>query len=301
MKHIAHLSILPLCLLLSGITSVTSFSEVPRLPFSGIYGATAGAGSLTGWGRHGGDNPAVIAGPGWSASVAGYAPFGLDGLRVMELEAARDQRRWSLSLGVRALFDDGGSVASRWNAQGAWKPHEDWSMGGSLRVHAAHGNPGMGGGVGALWNPHRALSLGAAWESTPDPVESASRYGRLGVGMDVGHHFGARPAKGSPSGSMTRASVEYFLTPGDAGSALFDDHEWRFGLGLRFHPLLSIHAGFSPRHQSAALGVRFGMGDWEGFSALRRHAALGGTSVQGLRWHSSEVGKNRLKSTNNAK
>jgi len=35
------------------------------------------------------------------------------------------------------------------------------------------------------------------------------------------------------------------------------------------------------------LGVRFGFGDWEGFSAMRRHAALGGTSLQGLRWQHS--------------
>jgi hypothetical protein len=273
MNRIVHLPILCLCLSLPGS------AEVPRLPFSGVYGSTAGAGSLTAWDRHGGDNPAVIAGQGWSASVAGYAPFGLDGLHVIELDAARDERSWGTSLGVRALFDDGGSTTSRWNAQGAWKPHEDVSMGGLLRVHASDGNPGIGAGVGVLWHPHRALSLGTAWESASDPLDAISQDGRIGLGVDVGHHVGARSGKGSPSGSMVRASVEYFLAPGEAGSV-----EWRFGFALRLHPVLSIHAGFSPRHQSAALGVRFGMGDWEGFSALRRHAALGGTSVQGLRW-----------------
>src|SRR5690606_6315530 len=118
---------------------------------------------------------------------------------------------------------------------------------------------GIGAGVGALWHPCRVLSLGAVWESFPDPIDAASQEARLGVGMDLGISFGARPDKHSPSASMTRASVEYFLTPGESEPA-----EWRFGFGLRFHPLLSIHAGFTPRHQSAALGVRFGMGDWEG-------------------------------------
>lgn len=291
-------------LLLAFVIPVALFAEVPRLPFSGVYGATAGAGSLTGWDRHGGDNPAVIAGPGWSASVAGYAPFGLDGLRVMELDGARDESRWGASIGVRALFDDGGSTTSRWNMQGAWKPHEDLSMGGSLRVHAARGNPGIGAGVGVQWHPHRALSLGAAWESSPDLVEAiktARREDRLGVGVDFGIRFGAREDTRSPASFMTRASVEYFVSPGEEGSALFDDHEWRFGLGLRFHPLLSIHAGFSPCHQTAALGVRFGMGDWEGFSALRRHAALGGTSIQGVRWSRQEGAKNRSKSSKTQK
>src|SRR6185312_12748997 len=59
---------------------------------------------------------------------------------------------------------------------------------------------------------------------------------------------------------------------------------YRFAGALRLHSLLSIQAGFVPRLETASLGVRFGFGDWEGFSAMRRHEALGGTSLQGLRW-----------------
>jgi hypothetical protein len=57
---------------------------------------------------------------------------------------------------------------------------------------------------------------------------------------------------------------------------------------LRLHPLLSVHAGLAPSRATASLGVRFGAGAWEGFSALRRHGALGGTPVQGVRWRPGE-------------
>jgi hypothetical protein len=265
-------------LILSFCCSLSGIADVPRLPFSGVYGATSGSGSLTGWERHGGDNPAVVGEAGWSASAAGYAPFGLDGLRVMELDAARDARRWGVSLGGRFVFDDGGSGASRWSIQGAWKPHERLGMGGSLRVHAGHGNPGIGAGLGILWHPYTLLSLGAAWETSPGAFSGGKpRQDRAGIGADFGTRLGAR------AGYAARTSVEYVVNLDD-DTADERVKEWRFGAHLRFHALLSVYAGLAPRHQTVALGVRFGMGDWEGFSALRRHAALGGTSIQGVRW-----------------
>jgi hypothetical protein len=100
---------------------------------------------------------------------------------------------------------------------------------------------------------------------------------RAGLGADAGMRFGR--------GYAWRVCIERFLGIADGGTGENErQDEWRFGAGLQFHPLLSVQAGLAPRHLTAALGVRFGMGDWEGFSAVRRHAALGGTSIQGLRW-----------------
>ena len=65
-------------------TILPARAELPRAPFSGVYGATSGAGALTAWDRLGGDNPAALGPPGWSASLAGYAPFGLEDLSVLE-------------------------------------------------------------------------------------------------------------------------------------------------------------------------------------------------------------------------
>lgn len=242
-------------------------AELPRVPFSGAYGATSGAGSVTGWDRLGGDNPAALGAPGWTASAAGYAPFGLEDVRVMELGAARDADRWGASFGVRTLSagEAGGGVAVSLVRGGlAARLGEHWSGGGALRFglgSAAGRDGGFGGGLGLLWRPKPFASLGAAWEE-----------GLIGFGLDCGTGLG-----GSAS---WRYSVERFFG---------EDGEFRHGLGLRLHPLLSVYAGLAPARQTASLGVRFGAGAWEGFGALRRHAALGGTPVQGVRWTRSEA------------
>jgi hypothetical protein len=246
-------------------------AEVPRLPFAGVQGATAGAGSLTGWDRHGGDNPAVLGPPGYAASIAGYSPFGLEGLRVMEGDAAWDAATWGAAMGVRALFHEEGSGAAVWNIRSAWRPREGLSTGGSLR-YAAREGAGLGGGLGILWHPQGALSLGVAWEG--EALRTAAR-GRAGFGADAGSRFG--------NGHAWRIAVECF-SDADREAKGWRRGEWRFGAGFRFHALLSVYAGLAPGRETAGLGVRFGMGDWEGYSALRRHAALGGTSIQGLRW-----------------
>jgi hypothetical protein len=263
-------------LLLIFLLFVSGVSDVPHVPFSNVYGATAGAGSLTGWDRNGGDNPATVGAPGFGVSLAGYSPFGLDGLSVVEMETGRDAARWGASIGWRALFDKGdggedgedaaGMAESRLRLQTAWKFRPDLSAGGSVSWHASSGNPGIGKGAGLLWRPYPVLALGAAWESFPTILGLEHR---TGFGADAGTRFGR--------GYAWRISAERFFASGGEG-------ESRFGLGFQFHPSLSVYAGLAPRHESAALGVRFGMGGFEGYSALRRHSALGGTSIQGLRW-----------------
>src|SRR5690606_8782691 len=160
-------------------------AEVPETAFGGVYGATAGAGALTGWGRHGGDNPAVVASPGYGVSLAGHAPFGLPGLRVTELAASRDAARWGLSLAWRHLADKAGGDASRLQAQLAfrlrrgvhggvaalWHGAEEGGVaGGGLDPDQGGEGAGGGGGLaaggsarrGALGAPHPGPALGPA-------------------------------------------------------------------------------------------------------------------------------------------
>lgn len=252
----------------------TVFPDVPVVPFSGVYASAAGAGSLAGWERHGGDNPAVFGEPGLGVSVAGYAPFGLEELRVLETSAVRDRGAWGASVAWRALFAGEHPRASVATAQFALKVAREWSGGVSWAYHAGDGNPGVVAGLGAaaglLWRPFPFLSFGGAWERLPALRGSAQR---AGFGGEGGGTLGA----GHGTGYAWRVSAEHFLQ--DRGPA-----ESRYGFGLRFHPLLSAYAGFSPQRETAALGIRFGMGGFEGFSALRRHGSLGGTSIQGLQW-----------------
>jgi hypothetical protein len=248
-------------------------SDVPRVPFSGIYGATAGAGSLTGWDRHGGDNPATSGAPGTGVSVAGYAPFGLDGLRVLETSAAFDRARWGSALAWRALFEEERLRASVTTAQASLKVAEHLWGGGSLAIHASDGTPGIGMGLGLLWRPWSIVSLAAAWERLgrlePDLPDAHTRFG---FGGDLGGRLG-----GARSGYAWRLAAErFFEADGDA--------ETRFGFGFRFHAMLAVYAGLVPDRETASLGVRFGTGGFEGFSALRRHSSLGGTSIQGIQW-----------------
>jgi hypothetical protein len=251
----------------------TAFPQVPRVPFSGIYGATGGAGSLTGWDRYGGENPATSGASGVGVSLAGYAPFGLEGLRVLETAAAFDRIRWGSTVAWRALFEEDRLRASITTAHTSLAVGKYARGGGSLALHAADGVPRIGMGLGFLWRPWPAVSLGSVWERVPDLYGARDR---LGFGGDLGSRLG-----GDRSGYAWRVTAERFFAAD--GSA-----ESRYGFGFRFHALLAVYAGFVPERETAALGVRFGMGGFSGFSSLRRHSALGGTSIQGIQWRVEE-------------
>lgn len=257
--------LIPLVLAFGNLLAV-----VPRLPFSGVHGATIGAGSATGWERHGGENPAVFGPPGFGVSLAGYSPFGLDGLHVAGLGAARDAARWGASVHYRGLFDDSGRGAAASGIQFAWRPFPRWQTGVSAQYRAEGIGRGIRAAAGWIWNPLPALAFGGYREEAP------SRFGadaRTGIGADFGTRL--------PGGHAWRIACERHFGPRG-------HRETRWGAGFRFHSLLSAYAGWAPRYHTFALGIRFGMGRWEGFSALRRHAALGGTSIQGIRWRKKE-------------
>ncbi len=281
--------------------AVVPAAEVPAAAFTGVYGATAGAGSLTGWARHGGDNPAVLSSPGYGVSLAGHAPFGLPGLRVTELAASRDAARWGLSLAWRHLADKAGGDASSLQAQMAFRVRpgahvgvaatrhrsEDGIVGGGDR-YPDQGGQGAGGGggltsgwsagAGALLSPHPALGLGVAGELTPHAL---GRRVRLGGGVDAGTSL----ATWLGPGARWRMTAEYAREWERGHEAM--PGAWRFAASVLMHPALGVHAGYAPGLETLALGVAFGIGGWEGYSAVRRHSALGGTTVQGLSWSSS--------------
>ncbi len=247
----------------------TAWPEVPQLPFSGALGATLGAGSVTGWERHGGGNPAALGRPGFGVAMTGYAPFGLENLHVAEVSVVRDAPRWGGSMRYRGVFDRMAAPAggaSEAALQAAVRVSSRTVLGTSLAHAADVFGARMAFGGGGLWRPHRALGLGAFHEAW---LLSAAHGSRSGLGMDVGGRLGP--------GSVWRVAAETHWR--DDGF-----REDRFGAGVRLHPLLSVYVGFAPLHRSIGVGVRFGMGDWEGHSALRRHALLGGTSIQGIRW-----------------
>jgi hypothetical protein len=242
-------------------------TPLPRVPFSGVYGGTAGAGSIPGWDRTGGgENPAVLGAPGWTLSGAGYAPFGLDGLRVTEAVTAWDRPRWGISGSYQGIFADGAEVtsaASRVGVQSAFRvggPRSGWTTG----VSGAFGTKGipLETGVGMLWRPRSWGSFGAFWQ------REGNRE-RMGLGADAGTPLFA-------SGFAWRVCAESIYARG---------FENRFAAALQLHALLSVYTGWDPARETVGFGMRFGMGAWEGFSSMRRHAALGGVSVQGLRWH----------------
>jgi hypothetical protein len=266
-------------------------ADVPRVPFAGVYGATVGGGSLTGWQRLGGENPAVMAGPGYGASLSGYTPLGLDDLRVTEVALSRDGTRFGVSLGWRNLADQAGVDESRFRMQAAWRTSKALSIGGFISSHVAESqrsesedvgydgggvlNAGWGGGLGVLARPSRGLSLGVAGESVPTDL---GRVARIGIGAD----FGTSLPTVIGRGAAWRGSAECFQHFGFAASVA--PYEWRFAFGLRPHSSFGVYAGYAPQRETAALGVAFGVTDFEGFSAVRRHSALGGTAVQGLGW-----------------
>lgn len=266
-------------------------ADVPHLPSSGVYGATAGAGSLTGWSRHGG-SPAAAGAPGWSASWSGYAPFGLEGLRVHDVAVARDGTHLSAAVEWRHLADDAGPNASRvrvltawrarWGSAGAFVSGHDAGLNSSRDgARDAHFDEGFGAGAGVIVRPHALLTLGLEAEAVP---ASGRRFARVGVGADAGTSL----ARVLGRGAAWRVSVEHFRELNPASGV--DAGEWRYALGLRLHALLGVYGGYAPRAGTLALGVGFGAGGWRGYSAVRRHGALGGTVVQGVEWSSAGSG-----------
>jgi len=260
------------------ISGVAFAADLPRTPFSGIYGATVGAGSVVGWQRLGGENPAIIGLPGYGASASGFAPFGLEGVRVSEVETFYDRARFGLSFAWKHLADDAGPNASRLRFQGVWRTSHAFSAGGFLSAESdGEDAPGFGGGLGVLAHPHRFASLGIVFDNAPDLW---GRTTRAHFGIDAGSplppSFGRR--------SAWRISAEYAHLFGVPSG--FARGEWRFGFGLRLHEMMGVYAGYAPQVQTMGLGVRFGLGGFEGYSAMRRHAALGGTTVQGVGWRS---------------
>jgi hypothetical protein len=251
------------------------FAGPPRTPFSGFYGATVGAGSLVGWDRLGGENPAVI-GSGFGASASGYAPFGLEGLRVTEVEGFYDRAQFGLASGWRQLADEAGANTSRLRFQAVWRVSRALSAGGflsaDLDVQEAFG---FGGGMGLLAHPHRFASVAIVWDNAPDVW---GRTSRALVGVDAGTSL---PPSVGPAAAW-RMSAEYAHLFGVPSGV--EQGEWRFGFGLRLHDMMGVYAGYAPLLQTMGLGVRFGLGGWVAHSAMRRHAALGGTAVHGVGW-----------------
>jgi hypothetical protein len=238
-------------------------------PFSGLYGGTAGAGSALSWDRlASGVNPAALGRPGASVSLAGYSPYGLAGLRTLEAGIARDAAAWGFSALYQNWIDGDRLLSAAGEARAALRRG---SAGAGLSLEwsraASGGAQAFAAGAGALWRPPlpaRLLGLGAQARA-----ESEAPF-LAGFGADL-------------AGPAGRLGGEVFRT----GSAW----EARYAAELRLHASLSVHAGWVPRRQTAALGVRFGAKAWEGFSAMRRHAALGGTAIQGLRWRGAEPRK----------
>lgn len=275
MKH-------PHTLKIAFVFSVTaiaaSFAEPPRIPFSGVYAATVGAGSLVGWERLGGENPAVIGASGFGASASGYTPFGLDGLRVTEVEGFYDRAQFGLSSGWRQLADYAGANASRLRFQAVWRVSRALSSGGFMSADVDEQEAfGFGGGMGLLAHPHRFTSVAIAWDNTPDLW---GRTSRALMGVDAGtslpQSFGRYAA--------WRMSAEYAHLFGVPSGV--EQGEWRFGFGLRLHDMMGVYAGYAPHVQTMGLGVRFGLGGWGAHSAMRRHTALGGTAIHGVGWTS---------------
>ncbi len=245
-------------------------SSLPRLPFSGSYGATMGAGSAVGWERSLGGNPAAWESRGFGLALAGYSPFGLDGISVLEADARADGRRFGNSLAWQRSDIQDGPSTSAWQWQGDMRLQPGLSVGGSLKIL---GEDGWGAALGAIWNRFPFFSAGTFAEKSFLPGD---RVWRAALGADAGN------SPLTPAGGKGKFGWRI------NGEGHFDSREktwkWRFGAWLHLHEALSVNGGWSPEAESFALGLRFGMGNWEGFHALRRHAFLGTTSVQGVRW-----------------
>lgn len=249
-----------------------AFAALPAPPFAGPYGGTAGAGSVAGWDRlSAGANPAALGRVGLSVSLAGYAPFGLDGLRTLEAGVARDAPDWGASVTYQNRTDAGRLLAAEAEARTAMRfggAAGGVALGWRRTGEGRERSHAFATGMGVLWRPPapaRVLGLGAQVRAAEGEPPLAA------FGADLSARL-----PGAFAGARAGLSAEAHFTEGA--------REERYGATLRLHALLAIHAGWAPGRRTAALGVRFGAGAWEGFSAVRRHAALGGTSIQGLRW-----------------
>jgi hypothetical protein len=244
-----------------------AFAALPRIPFSGAFGATDGAGAVVGWERQGlGINPAAGDPNTMGVSFSGYSPFGIEDIKVTEASASWDAAHWGASLAYRGMFSSEVGSAYAWEAQSSVRPGWGIAAGLSGQYQNDEDVSTFGGGAGLLWSRFSFLTLGGKAEILTS--ERGDEF-KSGCGGDVGGNFA--------EGYGLRLSAEgYYST--------LDPLELRFGALLRLHSLLSVYSGWTPQAQTVALGIRFGMGNWEGFSALRRHAVLGTTPVQGLRW-----------------
>ena len=242
-------------------------ASLPEIPFSGSLGATAGAGASLGWERNGfGVNPAVSDPGTMAVSLAAYSPFGLDGVEVAELGVSRNGHRWGTSLSYRGLYDSEGGSVSALQGQQSFLVFRGLTVGLSERFQKDESGEDLDGGAGLLWNLFSFLAVGGFTETSPRP------WGRT-LNNEIGFDFGGKIEKGYDW--RVCAEALYNVAEG------FD---WRLGTSLQLHSLLSLYGGWSPAAQTLAFGIRFGMGNFEGFSALRRHTALGTTSIQGLGW-----------------
>lgn len=248
----------------------TAWASLPT-PFSGSYGATVGAGSAVAWERQSfGGNPAALNPNSLGFAVAGYSPFGLDAVTVMEAGAHADSERWGASLTYRGDYVRDEGATSAWQMQAASRWGSDWTSGFSLRYQDEEGwNAGSetGGALGILWHGLPFFTAGALAEET-------FTFNGLVLGLGYGADWGTRFAGGAYA---WRFCVEGFS---DSNS----ESLWRMGGEVDLHASLSLYGGWSPQLSTWALGARFGMGHWQGFHALRRHAALGSTSLESGRW-----------------
>jgi hypothetical protein len=195
-------------------------------------------------------------------------------VRVTEALVAWDRARWGLSAVYRGLIaEEPGGVAAGIGLQSALKLGRGWTTGIAADYRAEPGSVGAGGSLGLLWRPRSWGSLGAFGGFEDSPWGLATR---AGAGADGGVRL---------AGMAWRLCAEaLYARAGERGR-----WETRFATGVRLHALLSVYAGWDPPREMAALGVRFGIGDWEGFSAMRRHASLGGSSLQGIRWYGADA------------
>jgi len=246
---------------------VPSFSSI-RIPFSGPMGATAGAGSVLGWEVSGqGLNPAVGGIQILGFSFSTYAPFGIENLRISEAGMIWSGAKWGMGVDYRGWEGPVGYSSSMEIREGL-NLGKGATVGLSIQGMDENGISRVNEwGAGFIWNGIPFIKLGvmasAAIESENDPFHA-------GLGADAGWAL--------KNGYGFRLCVESHYLPNQS-------LDWRFGARLRLHSLLSLHAGYNPSAETFGLGLRFGMGSWEGFHAMRIHSELGSSSLQGLQWH----------------